>query len=119
MSGEPAPALVATLEADQFRDSVRFVYRVTNTADQPVSLTFSSGQSFDVVVEGDAGELWRWSGDRMFTQAFRQQTVPVGETLAFDATWIPASLPSGNVEARAMLTAQEHTAEQRIQLEFP
>lgn len=119
VSGEPAPALIATLEADQFRDSVSFTYRVTNVSEQPVELTFSSGQSFDVIVENGGTELWRWSGDRMFTQALRQVAIAPGETLAFDATWIPAPPVSGSVQARAMLSAREHTAEQQIQLEFP
>lgn len=119
VSAEPAAALVATLEADQFRDSVSFTYRVTNVSEQPVELNFSSGQSFDVVVESGGTEIWRWSDDRLFTQAIRQVAIAAGETLSFDATWMPASPVSGSVQASAMLTSREHNAEQRLQLEFP
>lgn len=111
--------LVSTLQVQTRPDSVHFVLQVTNTGEAPVELTFPSGQSFDFVVLDDGREVWRWSADRMFTQAIRTEALAPGETRAYEAAWDPPAGLSGDFVARAHLTAQEHRAEQQAHFRLP
>lgn len=111
--------LVSSLQVESFPDSVRFVLQVTNTGDSPVELTFPSGQSFDFVVLDGEREVWRWSAERMFTQALRTETLPAGETRAYQATWNPPPGLSGELMARGWLTAQGARAEQQAHFRLP
>ena len=95
-------------------DDVTFVFRVTNTTGEAVTLTFRSGQTGDIAVyDADTDELvWQWSSDRMFTQAIDHETIDSGESLAFEYRWndppagaytAVATLES-DVDARAQTT---------------
>ena len=70
-------------------EDVTFVFRLTNTAGEAVTLTFRSGQTGDVAVyDADTDELvWEWSSDRMVTQAIHDETIDPGESLAFEYRW--------------------------------
>jgi hypothetical protein len=121
-AAEPSPAaarLASSLHVESYADSARFSLLVTNPADQPVELTYPTGQSFDFVVEQNGRELWRWSDDRVFTQAIRQETLGPEETLNFAATWTPPAGAEGEFTVRGMLTTQEHTAEQQARFRLP
>lgn len=111
--------LVSTLQVKTLPDSVHFVLQVTNTAEDTVTLTFPSGQSFDFVVLDEGREVWRWSADRMFTQAIRTEALAPGETRSYEAAWTPPAGLSGELVARARLTAREHRAEQQARFRLP
>ena len=64
-----------------------FTIAVDNASPGPVSLTFPSGQRYDIVVMSGEVELWRWSADRAFTQAFGEQTFQPGLTLLGREVW--------------------------------
>jgi hypothetical protein len=115
----PASGLAASLHTESFADSVRFHLRVTNASEAPVELTFPTGQSFDFVVLQNGREVWRWSGDRMFTQAIREERLAPGETRSFSAEWQPPASLRGELEVRAVLTALEHRLEQRSHFRIP
>lgn len=111
--------LLASVKATPTADSVRFVFQVTNTGTSPLALRYSSGQSFDFVVSRDGREVWRWSADRMFTQALRDATLAGGETLQFEAAWRPEpGLPAGEYTVTGELTAQPG-ARQRATFRLP
>jgi hypothetical protein len=110
--------LATSLQVEQLADSVRFALRVTNATAEPVNLTFSSGQSFDFVVEREGREVWRWSDDMMFTQAIRQETMAPGATRNYGATWVPPRGASGRYTVRGVLTAREHPVEQRAEFQL-
>ncbi|HEX2095539.1 MAG TPA: BsuPI-related putative proteinase inhibitor [Longimicrobiaceae bacterium] len=114
----PGP-LVSSLQVETSADSIRFVLQVTNTGPTPVTLDFTSGQSFDFVVQQGGREVWRWSADRMFTQALRTETLRPGDTRSFDAAWVPPAGTRGEFVARGFLTARQYRAEQRAQFRFP
>ncbi|MGH2600480.1 MAG: BsuPI-related putative proteinase inhibitor, partial [Dehalococcoidia bacterium] len=82
------------------------------SATQPATLTFPSGQDFDVVVSSaDGREVWRWSTGRFFTQVVRDVTLAPGEERRFSATWdqrtdAGTAAPAGAYQARAVLTTQ-------------
>lgn len=111
--------LVSSLQVATTADSVRFVLQVTNSGPAPVVLEFPSGQTHDFVVTRGGTELWRWSADRVFTQALRSETLAPGETRAFDGAWRPAAGTGGELEARGLLTARGRPAEQRAAFRLP
>lgn len=120
MSDSPnASPLVSSLQVESDADSLHFLLQVTNASAAPVQLTFRSGQSFDFVVLQDGRELWRWSADRMFTQAIRNVTLAPGETRTYDASWSPPSGTSGDLIVQGVLTAQEHRVEQQTEIRLP
>lgn len=114
-----AGALVSSLQVEPSADGVRFLLQVTNGGTQPMALQFSSGQSFDFVVTQDGRELWRWSADRMFTQALRSETLAPGETRTFSATWNPPAGVHGELVASGFLTARGQRAEQQTRFRLP
>jgi hypothetical protein len=119
---EAESPLLTSVRATTFgRDSVHFTLQVTNTSDQPIELTYPSGQSFEFVVvpAQGGGELWRWSSDMMFTQALRTERLDPGETRTHTVPWSPPGEARGEFEVRASLTAMDVRAERaaRFRLE--
>ncbi len=102
-------ALSSSLDAAVEDDEVRFTYTVCNDGDGPVELSFRSGQSFDVWVEADGEERWRYSDGKLFTQALRSETLEPGETVRYGTTWTDPS--AGEYEARAVLACPDRTCE--------
>lgn len=120
-AGRGADPLVSSLQVATFADSVRFALQVTNAGAAPVVLEFSSGRTHDFVVSraGAGTELWRWSADRMFTQALQQVTLAPGETRAFEGSWRVPAGTTGELVARGFLTARGRSAEQRAAFRLP
>lgn len=115
-----ASALVVTLQTDAAADSVRFTLQVTNSSSEPVTLRFSSGQSYDFSVRDGATEVWRWSGDMMFTQALRAETLAPGQTRSWSETWRPAaSLRGHTLTATARLASTSHPVERTQTFRLP
>jgi hypothetical protein len=89
-------------------DDAAMLARLTlrNTHSQPITLTFASGQSYDLRVWNDKGEiLYTWSADKLFPQVFRREQVSAGErTFAFSVPL--ADLPVGRYVAEAWLATQ-------------
>jgi hypothetical protein len=110
-----SPLLASVKATTVGADSAVFTLQVTNTAAAPLALTFGSGQTFDFIVMRGAQEVWRWSGDRMFTQSLRSETIGPGETRTYTATWTPLPRASGDYTVRGILTALNVQAEQTTQ----
>ncbi|WP_331232502.1 BsuPI-related putative proteinase inhibitor [Natronorarus salvus] len=104
-------ALSSSLDATADGDGVRFVYTVTNDGEEPVKLSFRSGQSFDVLVDEGGDERWRYSDGRMFTQVLRSETLEPGETKRYETTW--EDPPAGDYQARAVLDRPDRSCEAR------
>ena len=96
--------LEATLDVTVDEDAV-FVFHVVNTGPEPVDLTFRSGQNADVSVYAEDNDelVWRWSSDKMFTQAIETETLEPEQTLERVYTW--ENPPSGDYTAVATLEA--------------
>lgn len=114
-----AGPLVSSLQVQTYADSVRFVLQVTNASRAALPITFPSGQSADFTVSRDGRELWRWSADRGFTQAVRQETLAPGETRTYEATWNPPAGTTGQLVARAVLTSSDQRLEQASYFSLP
>lgn len=109
--------LDATLDITVERTGVTFAFSVTNPDTEPVDLTFRTGMVADVAVYQGGVEVWRWSDDRMFTQAIETQTLAPGETLVFEASWDDSS--PGSYIAEASLAATNVTLVEREPFEVP
>lgn len=68
-------------------ESVNLTLVVENTSSQSIVLNFSSGQRFDFWIQAGSKEVWRWSSDKMFTQALTSMTLKPGEKKTFTANW--------------------------------
>ena len=61
---------------------------VVNVGEEEVEFWFGSGQAWDVVICDTAGrELWRWSADKLFTQAVWSKRLGPGEEMRFSTSW--------------------------------
>lgn len=89
---------------------VEVALHVRNAGPAPVSITFSSGQHFDLVVRRPRGdEVWRWSHDKAFIQVFETATLKPGDVLAYQVTWDQQDyqgrrVDSGSYQAIAVFT---------------
>lgn len=62
---------------------------LNNNTGKPLRIVFASGQTFDVIVRDEKGNIvYRWSEGKGFTQALRPQDFPPGET-----SWVVALPP--------------------------
>ena len=103
--------LTATLDATETDEGVEFTFEVRNDGDDPVELTFRSGQTSDVAVFDDGEEVWRWSDGMMFTQMIRQTSMGPGEKEVDRKVW--ESPAPGDYEAVATLEANDVDVEAR------
>jgi hypothetical protein len=111
------PAIASELQVT-VGSEVTFAFHVTNHAAKKVELTFPSGQTHDVVVLDSAGhEVWRWSEDRMFTQAIQNTVLEANETLTYEAAWKP-SQAHGKYVAVASLSGDQ-AFQQRVEFVIP
>ena len=109
----PAPAQSALLQVtagsdhDSYGagDTIKLHIEIKNNDQNPVALTFPSGQSFDFEAYGDDADkpVWQWSRGRMFTMMVRHVSLGAGESLAFNAVWKGA--PEGKFRIVSRITA--------------
>jgi hypothetical protein len=101
-------AFTVALDAPVYKagDSVDLLIRLTLRSNEPVTLTFPSGQRYDLRLWNDKGEIvYAWSADKLFTQEFSTERVGPGErTFAFVAN-VP-NLAAGRYVAEAWLATQ-------------
>lgn len=98
-------------------DAIEFTIAVENKGPEPVDLRFRDGQVADVIVYREDVEVWRWSEDRLFTQALRTERVASGEAMDFEMTWADPS--PGEYIAEGTLTAVNVTLRDRAVFEVP
>lgn len=96
LSAEPDPLAAG--------EPVVWSFVVTNTGDQALTFTFSSGQRGDVVLSQDGDEVYRWSAGRVFTQAVEDVTVAPGSEEVFGLEGI-LDVEPGVYDLTAELTA--------------
>lgn len=110
--------LVATMSVETGNDVTRLTLHVTNPTSAPVELEFRSGQRYDFAVtrlNGD--EVWRWSSDRMFTQALGTETLPAGGSIRYTADWSSGAL-EGEFVATGEVTATNRRVAQSARFEL-
>ncbi len=73
---------------------------VVNPFDEPMTLQFTSGQTYDFIIRDSKDQnVWQWSDGKVFTQALQQRELAAGESYEVAARWtVPegeTSLPPG------------------------
>ena len=69
-------------------ESIEITITIRNAGVNPVSLTFFSGQRFDLLVRRPRGdEIWRWSHDKAFIQVIQSIPIRPNEPLTLKGSW--------------------------------
>ncbi|WP_311187429.1 BsuPI-related putative proteinase inhibitor [Bacillus atrophaeus] len=80
--------VVLTVEPIQEPEQIKFNMSLENQGENAVDFQFSTGQKFELVVyDSEHKERYRYSKDKMFTQAFQNLTLEPGETYDFSDEW--------------------------------
>src|SRR6185437_3508786 len=66
---------------------VRLTFAIANSGPAPVTLQFATSQKYDFEIRRGGQTVWRWSADRMFTQALTSLTLAPGARQTFAVTW--------------------------------
>jgi len=82
--GKPAGALVRFHEGEP----VPISFQVENCGTEPVPVTYATSQRYEIVVEDDDGnEVWRWSRDKLFTQAISEEEFKSFTSVTYFQLW--------------------------------
>lgn len=106
--------LTPTLTVEPGGDGLRFVLTVRNDGDDPVELSFRTGQRADFAVESDGEQIWRYSEGRMFTQVLGSETIAPGDHRTYEATW--SDPEPGEYTVTGEVTASSHDVEASIEV---
>jgi hypothetical protein len=69
-------------------EPVTLTLEVTNAADEPQILAFTTSQEYDLTVSGGAATaVWRASCNRFYLQALHNRTIGSREVIAFSEAW--------------------------------
>jgi hypothetical protein len=110
---------LATSANVSVKDGITLTLHVTNLAEHALELTFPNGQTHDFVVLDSAGrEAWRWSSDRMFTQALQNRMLGAKQTMSYEERW-DAGGRTGKFTAVATLRSSNHPVEERVEFSLP
>lgn len=115
----PAAALVSSLSVEAAGDTVRMTLQVTNATAGPLTLAFSSGQTYDFAVLRGGETVWQWSADKRWMQALRDETLAAGETRTYTEPWVPGTAARGELTARGWLTSSSHPVERTATFRLP
>lgn len=80
--------VVLTVDPVQKGTSVQFNMSLKNESNQDIEFTFNTSQKFELIVYDENGNgKYRYSKDRMFTQAIQSFVLKTKETYDFQDTW--------------------------------
>ena len=102
-----------------FDEPLRTGHRVTwslnvaNRGKEAVTLRFPSGKDGDVVLHQGGREVYRWSANRLFSQALREVPLAAGARHTFRLEERALGAPAGDYELVAVLAADPSPGEVR------
>jgi hypothetical protein len=101
--------LELSLNISQEEKQVMFDLSLKNEGEKPVELLFTSGQQFEISVVNESGErVYRYSDDKMFTQALQKMTIEAGKTVKWHDQWAYSNdLLAGKYKVIAQVTASK------------
>jgi len=92
---------------------VTWVLNVENRSKDAVTLRFSSGKDGDVALQQGGREVYRWSANRVFSQALRQVQLAAGARHAFRLEDKALGAPAGDYELVAVMASDPSPGELR------
>jgi len=95
LTGLPGLTCYLSTDRSQYQPGQTVVMKmtVTNPFDEPVTLKFTSGKTYDFIIRDHAGQkVWQWSDGKVFTQALQQRELAAGESYEVSARW---TVPEG------------------------
>jgi uncharacterized protein (UPF0333 family) len=117
MTSNPLESLETSVDVQATSDSADFFITVKNNGEEDVTLTFTSGQKFEIVVlDENNQEVYRYSIDKMFTMALQDIVVKAGEEKTWKEKWDYVSqdgqrVKPGNYKAIATVVASKLNGE--------
>lgn len=106
-------------------DTMRITLTLTNPTKQAVSVTFPSGQKFDLLLRkvGKSNTapvvVWQWSRGMMFTQMVTSTSIAPGKSIQFSAAFPPENsskpylLETGTYEFEGLVSTGRDTVKPR------
>ena len=80
---------------------------IFNDTDQPLELTFTSSQFYDLTVRKGSVIVARWSTGKRFADVMSSITIMPGETKEYSGSWqVPVDLEEGTYSLEFILTAR-------------
>jgi hypothetical protein len=87
-------------------DAIDWRYTLYNGNDQPLVLTFTSSQVYDLILRQGGRVIARWSAGKMFADVMSTRTVMMGETMELKGSWqLPQELDLGTYDLEFVLTS--------------
>ncbi len=102
------PTTTLTLDKEAYAPGavINWHYTLYNGNDQPLELTFTTAQVYDLVLRQGRTTIARWSTGRMFADVVSNRTVMMGETMALTGSWkLPDDLTEGDYELDFILAS--------------
>ena len=84
---------------------VTWVLDLENRSSQGLTLKFSSGKEGDVALGQGGREVYRWSTNKLFSQALREVPLPAGARKTFKLEERALGVPAGDYELVAEVAA--------------
>lgn len=87
-------------------EAIDWRYTLYNGNDHPLELTFTSAQTYDLILRQGARVIARWSTGKMFADVMSTRTVMMGETMELTGSWkLAADLAPGSYQLEFVLTS--------------
>jgi len=102
------PTVTLTLDKETYAPGATIGWRYTlyNGNDQPLVLTFTNAQVYDLVLRQGRRTIARWSMGKMFADVMSTRTVMMGETMELTGSWkLPDDLAVGDYQLDCFLTS--------------
>ncbi len=64
-----------------------FILTVSNDTSEEINVTYSSSQKYDFLVLNDTDVVWKWSYDKVFTQAIVEESILPNTSISFEEEW--------------------------------
>ncbi|MDA0711149.1 MAG: BsuPI-related putative proteinase inhibitor [bacterium] len=118
---EPIPSrLLANMDATLDETSAHVTYRIVNVTEETIPLLFRSGQTFDFILNGPRGEVWRWSTGRGFDDGLHAQTLAPGESVTVRESFPLSALSSMgdgvySLQVYLTLTAEDRQSAHQVE----
>ena len=92
------------------KDNIKVNIKVVNNSNEDITLEFSSGQKYDILIKNKNNEvIYNWAENQMFIQAFVSETINANSSIVYQENIDISDLTQGTYLLEVELTDQEYT----------